>query len=122
MRGDLPRRLEKRRVQAEMHPAHVDVDALAVHARSTRVSNSLARLHELEQLVRNKMTVDIRDHGSQPQIGDFQPLVLEQIGAHALHDDPAVLEHVGAVGDLQDMMHVLLHDQDRVLWSRRVLQ
>ena len=64
---DLPRRLEEGRVQAEVHAAHRDVDALAVHRRHAGVE-LLARLHELEQLVRNEMTVDIGDHFTAPNM------------------------------------------------------
>src|SRR5262245_65805391 len=52
---------------------------------------------------------------SQPQIGDLQPLVIEQVPARSLHDDPSVFEHIGTVCDLQNVMHILLDNQDGVL-------
>ena len=63
---DLPGRFEKRRVQTEMHAAHIEIDALAL-MRLTRDGKFGARLHELEELVRNKMTVNIRDHPYSPR-------------------------------------------------------
>src|SRR6266404_1939332 len=57
---------------------------------------------------------------SQSQIGNLQPLVLEQLLAWSLHDDPSVFEHISTICDLQDMVHALLDNQDGVLLVAQV--
>ena len=57
------------------------------------------------------MAVHVGDHDLQSEIGDLETLVVEEIFAAALQHQAAVLEHIGAVGGAQHMMHVLLDDQ-----------
>jgi hypothetical protein len=63
---ELPRRLEERRVQAVMHAAHREIDALAVRRRHAGVEFR-ASLDEFEQAIRNEMTVDVGDHVHSPR-------------------------------------------------------
>src|SRR2546422_6478828 len=54
----------------------------------------------------------LRRRGSDSQVGLPDGIGLLQLGAGALHDDLSRLQHVGAIGDLQGLHDVLLHQQD----------
>ena len=68
------------------------------------------------------LTVDVPFFGAGA--GEFaHPLLVCAKGAGvALVDDPAVVQHVGAIGDLDRRTHVLLDQQDREAFGAALLR
>src|SRR6266545_2961716 len=52
--------------------------------------------------------------GLEPHVRLADEVLLAELGGEALHLDPAHLEQVGAIHELQDLADVLLDDQDGV--------
>src|SRR3954468_1169156 len=50
---------------------------------------------------------------SQAEVRLANPVVMQQLGTGAAHDDAAVLEHIGTLRDLERYGDVLLDQQDR---------
>src|SRR5262245_44921522 len=50
---------------------------------------------------------------SDAEIGLADMRLLQQLGRHALADDAALLQHIGAVSHFEGLQHVLLDEQHR---------
>src|ERR1700733_8540159 len=117
----------RRRTAPQRFPAHDSASTISLKARrggkssSRTLAGHAPRRRDQSRRSRERLPLAVHVPFFGAGAGEFaHPLLVRAEGARvALVDDPAVVQHIGAIGDLDRRAHVLLDQQNRNAFAPR---